>query len=315
MSSRRAMKPNQIHKLKASVSLSLACVMFLLMGIAETKRAEAQVSGATLSGVVTDTSGALVPNAAITITNTDTGTTRNLTSNTEGFYSAPNLNPGNYEVKVSAKGFSTTLQKGIVLTVSSEQTFSPVLNVGKFDQIVVVTTAPPSIQSSSSTLSGAVDGTTVRELPLNGRDWTTLATLEPGVLSVPNQATTGFSANKGNRGFGNQLSDGGHRPNENTYRVNGMVINDYTNAAPGGATGVNLGVDAIDQFSVLTSSYTSEYGRTPGAVIDAITRSGTKNLHGTAYFFDRDKIFDARNFFDGPVIPPFRRIQFGGAVG
>jgi hypothetical protein len=288
--------------------------MLLLGVVAGTKRAEAQVSGATLSGVVTDTSGALVPNAAITITNTDTGTTRNLTSNTEGFYSAPNLNPGIYEVKVSAKGFSTTLQKGIVLTVSSEQTFSPVLNVGKFDQIVVVTTAPPSIQSSSSTLSGAVDGTTVRELPLNGRDWTTLATLEPGVLSVPNQATTGFSANKGNRGFGNQLSDGGHRPNENTYRVNGMVINDYTNAAPGGATGVNLGVDAIDQFSVLTSSYTSEYGRTSGAVIDAITRSGTNKFHGTAYFFDRDKIFDARNYFE-PTRSPFRRIQFGGAVG
>jgi hypothetical protein len=308
------MKPNQIHKLKASVSLSLACVMFLLMGIAETKRAEAQVSGATLSGVVTDLSGALVPNAAITISNTDTGATRSITSNAEGFYSAPNLNPGNYEVKVSAKGFSTSLQKGIVLTVSSQQTYSPVLTVGKFDQIVVVSTAPPSIQSSSSTLSATVDGTTVRELPLNGRDWTSLATLEPGVLSVPNQATTGFSANKGNRGFGNQLSDGGHRPNENTYRVNGMVINDYTNAAPGGATGVNLGVDAIDQFSVLTSSYTSEYGRTSGAVIDAITKSGTNKLHGTAFFFDRDKIFDARNYFE-PTRSPFRRIQFGAAAG
>src|SRR5258707_7749739 len=167
------MRLNQIYKLKASVLLSLACVMFLLMGIvAGTKRAQAQVSGSTLSGVVSDLSGALVSNAAITISNTDTGATRNVTSNAEGFYSAPNLNPGNYEVKVSAKGFSTTLQKGIVLTVSSEQTFSPVLNVGKFDQIVVVSTTPPSIQSSSSTLSGAVDGTTVRELPLNGPDWT-----------------------------------------------------------------------------------------------------------------------------------------------
>src|SRR5258705_4859895 len=310
------MRSNKIHKSKAAVLLCLAWVMFLLMGVvAGTKPAEAQVSGATLSGVVTDLSGALVPNAAIAISNTDPDATRNITSNAEGFYSAHNLTPGNYEVKVSAKGFSTTLQKGIVLTVSSEQTFSPVLNVGKFDQIVVVSTAPPSIQSSSSTLSGAVDGTTVRELPLNGRDWTTLATLEPGVLSVPNQATTGFSANKGNRGFGNQLSDGGHRPNENTYRVNGMVINDYTNASPGGATGVNLGVDAIDKFSVLTSSYTSEYGRTSGAVIDAITRSGTNNLHGSAYFFDRDKIFDARNFFDPVTKPPFHRIQFGASAG
>jgi hypothetical protein len=93
-----------------------------------------------------------------------------------------------------------------------------------------------------------------------------------------------------------------------------MVINDYTNAAPGGATGVNLGVDAIDQFSVLTSSYTSEYGRTSGAVIDAITKSGTNKLHGTAFFFDRDKIFDARNYFE-PTRSPFRRIQFGAAAG
>src|SRR5205807_3490552 len=157
---------------------------------------------------------------------------------------------------------------------------------------------------------------TVRELPLNGRDWTSLATLEPGVVSIPNQATTAFSANKGNRGFGNQLSDSGHRANENSYRVNGINTNDYANAAPGGATGKNLGVDGIQEFSVLTTDYTAEYGRTSGAVINAITKSGTNQVHGTGYFFDRDKVFDARNFFDpvGPI-PSFRRIQFGGSAG
>jgi len=305
-----------IYRLKAILSVTLAgSLLLFLLAVANSRDVQAQVSGATLSGTVTDPTGALVPNAAILIRNSDTGATRVVNANSDGFYSAPNLIPGNYEVKISAKGFSTMLQKNIVLTVSAQQTFSPVLPVGRIDQTVEVQTAPPSVQATSSTLSATVDGTTVRELPLNGRDWTSLATLEPGVLSVPNQVTTGFSANKGNRGFGNQLSDGGHRPNENTYRVNGMVINDYTNAAPGGSTGVNLGVDAIDQFSVLTSSYTSEYGRTSGAVVDAITKSGTNALHGTAYFFDRDKIFDARNYFDGPTIPAFRRIQFGGAAG
>ena len=279
------------------------------------RQASAQVAGATLSGTVSDPSGAIVPKATVTVRNTATNVSRTVTTNSEGFYSAPNLNPGPYEVKTSAPGFSAQVQKNIVLTVGAQITFNPSLALGKVSETVVVTDVPPSVQTSSATVSATVDGTTVRELPLNGRDWTSLATLEPGVVSVPNQATTGFSANKGNRGFGNQLSDGGHRANENTYRVNGMVINDYTNAAPGGSTGVNLGVDAIDQFSVLTSNYTSEYGRTSGAVINAITKTGTNQLHGTAYFFDRDSIFDARNYFDGPTIPPFRRIQFGAAAG
>jgi hypothetical protein len=97
--------------------------------------------------------------------------------------------------------------------------------------------------------------------------------------------------------------------------VNGISINDYSNAAPGGATGLNLGVDSVQEFSVITTGYTAEYGRTSGAVINAITRSGTNQFHGTGFFFDRDKIFDARNFFDGPQIAPFRRIQFGGSAG
>src|SRR5260370_10948101 len=174
----------------------LAGLIFAALLVLTASTTIAQVSGATLSGIVTDPTGALAPNATITIRNTDTGATRIVTSNSEGFYSAPNLNPGNYEVKISAKGFSTTLQKGIVLTVSARQTYSPVLTVGKIDQTVVVSVAPPSVQTSSSTNSATVDGTTVRELPLNGRDWTSLATLEPAGLSVPNQPPTAFSPNK-----------------------------------------------------------------------------------------------------------------------
>ena len=310
------MKFEMTCRLKSAVSTVAAIAVFILLwSIPGARPAAGQVAGATLSGVVSDASGALVPNATITIRNVATGVNRVVNSNGQGFYSAPNLLPGKYEIGTEAPGFNKVLQKGITLTVGAEQTYNPALTIGSFQQTVVVTTSPPSIQSSSSTIGATVDSTTVRELPLNGRDWTSLATLEPGVVSIPNQATTGFSANKGNRGFGNQLSDGGHRANENTYRLNGMVINDYSNAAPGGATGVNLGVDAIDEFSVLTSNYTSEYGRTSGAVINAITKSGTDQVHGTAYFFDRDSIFDARNYFDGPTIPPFRRIQFGASAG
>ncbi len=302
--------------LSSLLSLVTTFALLVTLGIAtESRIAQAQVAGATLSGAVTDPSGAAVSNATIAVRNVATGVTRTVTSNTDGFYSVPNLNPGPYEVKTTADGFSAQVQKNIVLTVGALATFNPTLALGRVSETVIVTDVPPSVQTSSSTMAATVDGATVRELPLNGRDWTSLATLEPGVVSVPNQATTGFSANKGNRGFGNQLSDGGHRANENTYRINGMNENDYTNAAPGGATGVNLGVDAIDQFSVLTSNYTAEYGRTSGAVINAITKTGTNAIHGTAYFFDRDSIFDARNYFDGPTIPPFRRIQFGAAAG
>jgi hypothetical protein len=156
----------------------------------------------------------------------------------------------------------------------------------------------------------------VVELPLNGRDWTQLATLQPGVISVRAQASNGATANRGNRGFGDQLADSGHRPNENTYRVDGININDYSNGSPGSVLGASLGVDAIQEFSVVTTNYTAEYGRTSGAVINAVTKSGTNAMHGSGYFFDRDRIFDARNFFDpvGPT-PPFRRIQFGGSAG
>jgi hypothetical protein len=275
-----------------------------------------QATGAVLSGIVSDSSGAAVPGASVSIRNIATGAVREVSTNDSGLYSAPNLLPGTYDVTVAGKGFQTTIQKSITLTVGSEVPLNFTLQVGQITQTIEVNAAPVGIETTSSTVGATVDSTTVRELPLNGRDWTSLATLEPGVLKVPNQVGTAFNANKGNRGFGDQLSDSGHRPNENSYRVNGIVINDYSNAAPGGATGLNLGVDAIQEFSVLTTNYTGEYGRTSGAIINAITKSGTNDLHGTGYFFDRDKIFDAKNFFDPPgPIPSFRRIQFGGAGG
>src|SRR6202158_5147673 len=327
--------------------------------------AAAQVTGATLSGLIADEHGGAVPRAKVTIKNTGTGVAREITSNEDGFYSAPNLLPGTYEVRVSANGFQTLLQKDIKLTggaqqsldreitsnedgfysapnllpgtyevrvsangfqtllqkdikltVGAQQSLNLNLKVGQLSQTVEVHETPPDIQTNSSTVGSTVESTTIRELPLNGRDWTSLAALEPGVATIPNQVGTGFSANKGNRGFGNQLTNAGHRANENTYRVNGIDINDYSNGAPGGASGLNLGVDGVQEFSVLTSNYTAEYGRTSGAVINAITKSGTNELHGTAFLFDRDKIFDAKNFFDpvGPI-PPFRRVQFGGSGG
>ncbi len=302
---------------RASLRLTICTLALAVLMICWSSPDFAQVAGATLSGLVTDTSGAEIANADVSVKNVGTGVVRDVKTNDGGFYSVPNLLPGSYEVTVESQGFTRTIQKGITLTVGAQQALNISLKPGEVKEMVEVTSTPPDVQTTTSTISSTVDANTVRELPLNGRDWTTLAALQPGVSSIQNQVGTGFSANKGNRGFGNQLSNGGHRANENTYRINGITINDYSNGAPGGASGLNLGVDGIQEFSVLTSDYTAEYGRTSGAVINAITKSGLNQLHGTAFFFDRDKVFDAKNYFDDPTkpIPPFRRIQFGGSAG
>jgi outer membrane receptor protein involved in Fe transport len=306
----------RVHSRRQAVHLVvMLTILAVVLYLAWAQSAQAQAVGATLSGVVTDSSGAAIPNATVLIKNEGTQEVREATTNGDGIYSAPNLIPGLYEVSVTAAGFKKLVQPAITLTVGAQRELNLSLKPGQKTEVVEVMDTPPNVETTTTAVTSTVDSKTVRELPLNGRDWTSLATLEPGVVSIPNQATTSFSANKGNRGFGNQLADSGHRPNENSYRVNGISINDYSNAAPGGATGLNLGVDSVQEFSVITTGYTAEYGRTSGAVINAITRSGTNKFHGTGFFFDRDKVFDARNFFDGATIPPFRRIQFGGSAG
>jgi hypothetical protein len=299
---------------KSFENISLRLVVVLLMAFT-VLAVHAQLSTATLSGNVTDKSGAIVPNAQVRITNADQGTVRNVTSNESGFYTASNLQPGNYTVKVSAPGFASLEQRGVVVTVGGQRSLDFLLHLGQVSQTVEVTAVQPVVETTTSTVGATVAQKTVVELPLNGRDWTQLATLQPGVSSVHAQANTSSAGNRGNRGFGDQLTDSGHRPNENTYRIDGININDYSNGAPGSTLGASLGVDAIQEFSVVTTDYTAEYGRTSGAVINAVTKSGTNQVHGTGYIFDRDKIFDARNYFDPATIPPFRRLQFGGSLG
>src|SRR5438105_4897651 len=302
------------HNCQKTLGIALAACCFLLIASLLGTRTNAQLAGATLSGVVSDQSGGAVAGAKVVIKNVATGDIREVATNADGLYSAPNLLPGNYEVTVTANGFQTLVHKAITLTVGSEQAVNITLKVGELGQTVTVNEAPPVVDTTSSTLSATVEQKAVVDLPLNGRDWTQLATLQPGVISVRAQASTGATANRGNRGFGDQLADSGHRPNENTYRIDGININDYSNGSPGSVLGASLGVDAVQEFSVVTTNYTAEYGRTSGAVINAITKSGTNELHGSAYVFDRDKIFDAKPFFAGAKVP-FRRVQFGGSAG
>jgi outer membrane receptor protein involved in Fe transport len=203
------------------------------------------------------------------------------------------------------------VQTGLTLTVGATQALNISLQIGGKTERVDVSAITPDVQLTTSVMSAEVDSTTVRELPLNGRDWTQLATLQPGVTSVRVEAGPG---NRGNRGYGTLLSVSGHQPYENNYRVNGISINDYSNGSPGSTLGVNLGVDAIQEFSVLLGNYPAEYGRASGGVINAITKSGTNQFHGAAYWFIREKGLDARNYFD-TTLPPFHRNQFGASGG
>src|SRR6201982_1682584 len=277
----------------------------------------AQVAGGTITGTVTDSSSRVITNVQIAIENVATSVKREVTTNEEGFYSAPNLLPGTYIVTFSASGFKTEVRRGIALTVGASVVLDLSLRVGSLTEKVIVESEVPAVQLSSSDISAVVNATTVRELPLNGRSWTDLAQLQPGVNAIHTQPDFSAGTDRGNRGFGQQLTISGARPQQNNYRLDGVSLNDYANGAPGSVLGGNLGVDAIQEFSVLTSNYSAEYGKTSGGVVNAVTRSGTNGFHGSAYEFLRHSPLDAKNYFEDPTAPkaPFKRNQFGGAVG
>jgi len=276
----------------------------------------AQVSTGTIAGTVKDSSGAVAASATVTITNTATGiVTTSVTSDT-GFYSVPNLQPGLYTVAITAAGFTEEVTEGIQLNVGAEQEINFSLKVGAVSDKVVVTTTPPNIDLVTSITMPVVDERTIVALPLNGRDWTQLANLQPGVAAVRTQPAVAVTNQRANRGLGNQLTVGGARPQQNNYRVDGISINDYSNGGPGGVIGSNLGVDAIQEFSVVTSNASADYGKSAGGIINAVTRGGGSQFHGGAYEFLRNSALDARNEFDAPgQIAEYRRNQFGGSIG
>ena len=301
-----------------SAQIAALGVFAVLLGGPLQTPLRAQVTGATLSGTVRDQSGGVIPKAGISIKNVATGVTRGVTTDPAGFYAAPNLLPGSYDVATAAPGFSSEVRSGITLTVGEQQVLNFTLQVGNVTQTVEVAAEAPTVQLASSSISAVVNSTTVRELPLNGRSWTDLATLQPGVSAIQTQTDFAIGGDRGNRGFGNQITVAGDRPEQNNYRLDGVSINDFNNAAPGSVLGGDLGVDAIQEFSVITSNVSAEYGRTSGGVLNAITRSGTNQFHGGVYEFLRNDALDAANYFEnsnGLKKASFRQNQFGVDAG
>src|ERR1700676_489810 len=304
-----AMDPRKLTNL-------LPVLIAIAFGLSLAASTYSQVTGANLSGTVTDASAAVIPGAEVSAKNTATGITRNATADANGFYTIPNLQPAPYEVRVTAKGFNTAVSN-ITLAVGAQQTLNIPLKIGETSQTVQVTEAAPQIDLSSSTLTGQVESQTVVDLPLNGRDWTSLATLHPGVAAIEEQMGYETSA-RGNRGFGSELTISGQRTTTNNYRLDGISVNDYANSGPGNVIGAALGVDASQEFSVLTGGFSAEYGKAAGGVVNAITKSGSNAFHGDAYEFLRNSALDSRDYFSRTSNTPlaqFKRNQFGGSAG
>src|SRR5437879_5225121 len=287
--------------------------MFCLMCIfAAPGAAKAQAAGGSISGKVTREAGGTMPGVRVSLADQARTVAREVTTDMDGFYNLPALPPAVYELTISAPGFVTQMWTAITVGVGTERVLNIVMRPGD-SKTVVRTAAPPApISQASACCGGNVNSSTVRSTPLNGRDWAQLATLQAGVTGVQTGSATG--GGNVDRGFGAPVSISGARPDQNSYRLDGISINDYANGAPGSVLGDNLGIDAVEQISVLGSNYPADYGRTSGGVINAVTRSGTNAFHGDVYEFLRNSALDARNFFDAQI-PPFKRNQFGGSAG
>jgi hypothetical protein len=286
------------------LSLAAFAIVFTL------QTAVAQVTTGSISGTVKDESGAVMPAVAVTVKHVDTGRVRNVMSDGQGRYSFPDLDLGSYEVGAELPGFQNTVRSGITLTVGRQAVVDLLMKVGEVSQRVVVEGEAPLVETTSATVAGLVDDKKVRDLPLNGRGFTQLALMQPGVLTTGGSAAGAQPGNEGQK-----LSISGTRTTQTAFLIDGTDIRNQWGATPGSASGLVLGVETIREFSVITSNASAEYGGFAGGVINAVTRSGTNQIHGSVFEFLRNSALDARNFFDIPTIKPFRRNQFGFALG
>ena len=296
------MKPNQIY-LRRTLLLGLCSLVICWI-----QTAPAQVTTATMFGIVKDTSDAVLPGVAITVRNVETGVSRPAVADDRGRYRVPDLPIGSYEVRASLSGFKEFVQRGITLFVGQEAVINIVMQVGEVTEQVTVIGEAPLVETSNAQVAGLVNSTQVRELPLNGRSFDQLALIQAGVQAF-NQASKG-----GNTAFSTKISVSGARIDANNLPMDGIEINDWQRSGGGSAAGLYLGVDAVQEFQVLTHNYSAEFGRSAGGVFNIVTRSGSNSLHGSVYEFLRNDNLDARAFFDREK-STIARNQFGAYVG
>jgi hypothetical protein len=291
--------------------MTFRLLAFALLCTASAIPGMAQVNGI-ISGRVEDSSGTPVEDAKVSLTNSETSAARSVSTDSNGNYRFLSVPLGQQEVKVEKSGFKTAVRKGVNLEVGQEAVVNLRLEVGELAQQIVVTEEAPVVNTTTANVSGIVGEREVKELPLNGRSFDNLITLNPGTINYSAMKSAGTSTSNGNT-----FSVAGRRTGENLFLMNGI---EYTGSSqlgvtPGGTSGQLLGIDAIREFNVLTDSYNAEYGKRAGAQVSVVTQSGTNSLHGSVFEFLRNNVLDARNFFDQNSAPPFRRNQFGGSLG
>jgi Carboxypeptidase regulatory-like domain len=292
----------------------LTAAIIILLGTLLSPAARAQ-SGGSVSGLVSDSSGGTVVGATVTIRNRETGAERSVSTDDTGRYNAASLAVGTYDLKVEKPGFRSTSLTNVTLVVGQREAISFTLQVGDVHQTVEVPANPTVVAVTTEDTSGLVGERQVKDLPLNGRSYDQLLTLNPGTVNYTSQRAG--SVGTSNSVVGNMFAVSGRRPQENLFLLNGVEFTGASeiNNTPGGASGQLLGVDAVREFVVVKDTYGAEYGKRPGAQVSIVTASGTNQVHGALYEFTRNNALDARNFFDHGNIPEYQRNNFGGSLG
>jgi Carboxypeptidase regulatory-like domain/TonB dependent receptor/TonB-dependent Receptor Plug Domain len=284
---------------------SLVVLVFLC---ATASAAFAQITAATLSGTIKDATGGVLPGADIAAKNVDTGISRATVSNSDGAFTLPGLPPGKYEVHVELAGFTSSVQT-LELAVAQQAGLTITLGVAATQENVMVVASSVLVDTQTSALSALVPEKTIEELPLNGRNYISLATLQPGIINFTEKSGTSSSTR------GVQLNINGMGGRSNSFLIDGANMKGYAGIATVTAADSTLGVDTIREFRVVTNAFSADYGRAMGGVISIATKSGGNAFHGSAFEFFRDSKFDAPNYFDVGDPPPFKRNQYGFSLG
>jgi carboxypeptidase family protein len=274
-------------------------------------------TGGSISGTITDVNGGVIPGARVTVRNLDTTATQTTTSNNEGFYAFTNLAVGRYELEIIQKGFKPYKRTGLVIDVNTELRVDQELTVGEESQEIVVSATAVQVETESTQVGQVVTGTEITAVALNGRSFTDLLALQPGIVPASTQqpnsivmaGATVAIAPSGDLNPGNQ-SIGGQREDANGYMINGGDVKELMN----GGTAIVPDLDSIEEFRVLTNNFDAEYGDYSGGIVNVVTKSGTNQVHGSGFEFLRNTLLDGRNFFS-PTRGFFRQNQFGGTLG